>query len=254
MDQYGGYGPGGYGKYKGPGYAGAPALTMAAVKAPDGSLWKDAYGLRLYDTFRIKAGTVLPTSQFLFFQQPLGSQQAGLNFAAQYAKTLMDTNMQSNGQIQKGRLFVVHSMQIRLIESGATDTTYGSAGAGTEMPTAPAGAAAVSAVNEEKALLEAGFVTFQVDNRDFEQGKFIHFPSPYGISGFAGGGVPGTTNTDTVAVANNGFGRPYRFPIPRYLDGLRQFQVAGQFGYGITPTRNANLECCLEGFLYRDVV
>jgi hypothetical protein len=249
-----GYGPGGFGKYRGPGSGGAPSLTMAGVKGPNGETYKDAYGFRLYDTFRIKAGTAIPTSEFYFFQIPIGNQTSGLNFAAQYAKTKIDTNMQSNGQIQKGRLFVVHSMQFRLIESGATDTTYGSSGAGTEMPTAPAGAAAVSAVNEEKALLEGGFGTFVVDNRDFEEGKFIHFPSPYGISGFAGGGIPGTSNTDAVAVANNGFGRPYRFPIPRYLDGLRQFQVKSQFAYPITPTRNSNLECCLEGFLYRDVL
>jgi hypothetical protein len=249
-----GYGPGGFGQYKGMGPGGAPTLTMDEYVAPNGQRIKDAYGYRLYDTFRIKAGTALPTNTFLFFQVALGGQVAGLNFTTQYAKTKIDTNLQSSGQIQKGRLFVIHSMQIRLIESGATDTTYGSSGAGTELPTAPAGAAAVSLVNEEKALLEGGFCTFQVDNRDYEEGKFIHFPSPYGISGFAGGGIPGTSNTDAVAVANNGFGRPYRFPIPRYIDGLRQFQVAAQFAYAITPTRNSNLECCLEGFLYRSVV
>lgn len=250
------YGYGGFGKFQGPGQGGAPMLTLDDYRGqlPPGLTLKDAYGYRLYDTFRIKAGTALPTSTFYFFQTPIGQQQAGLNFATQYAKTKIDTNMQSAGQIQKGRLFVVHSMQVRLIESGATDTTYGSSGAGTEMPTAPAGSAAVSLVNEEKALLEGGFCTFQVDNRDFEEGKFIHFPSPYGISGFAGGGIPGTTNTDTVAVANNGFGRPYRFPLPRYIDGLRQFQVAFQFAYAITPTRNSNLELCLEGLLYRSVV
>ncbi len=249
-----GFGAGGFGKMTGPGPQGSPVLTMNGIKSPTGAFYKDAFGYRLYDTFRIKAGTALNTSTFLFFQIPIGQQQAGLNFTTQYAKTLIDTNMQSAGQIQKGRLFVIHSMQIRLIESGATDTTYGSSGAGTEMPTAPAGAAAVSLVNEEKALLEGGFATFQVDNRDFEQGKFIHFPSSYGISGFAGGGIPGTSNTDAVAVANNGFGRPYRFPIPRYIDGLRQFQVQAQFAYAITPTRNSNLECCLEGMLYRDIL
>src|SRR5262249_23314491 len=153
-----------------------------------------------------------PTSEFFFFQIPLGGQQAGLNFATQYAKTLQDTNIKAAGQIQKGRLFRISSMQIRVLETGATDTTYGSSGAGTELPTNPAGAAVVSAVNEEKAILEAGFCTFKVDDRDFEQGKFIHFPSPYGISGFAGSGAPGGSGagTDAIAVANNGFGRFYQ--------------------------------------------
>ena len=76
----------------------------------------------------------------------------------------------------------------------------------------------------------------------------------YDTTRFAGGGIPGTANTDAVAIANNGFGRPYRFPIPRYIDGLRQFNVTAQFAYAITPTRNCNIECCLEGFLYRSVV
>jgi hypothetical protein len=242
---------------EGPGPQGMPALTLDAYRFNrDGKrmVAKDAFGYRLYDTWRVKAGTVLPTSQFQFFQIPLGGQQSGLNFTAQYPKTLQDTNIKAAGQIQKGRLFRIMSMQIRIIETGATDTTYGSSGAGTELPTNPAGAAAVSVVNEQKAVLEAGFCTFEIDDRDYEQGKFIHFPSPYGISGFAGGGIPGTSNTDAVAVANNGFGRLYQFPVIRNIDGLRQFTVNFQFAYGITPNRNFNIECCLEGLLYRSVV
>lgn len=248
-----------WGNLQGPGPGGMPALTLDYYEFDDPktgakSVWKDAYGYRLYDTVRIKAGTALSTAEFQFFQIPVGQNTTGLNFATSYPKTFIDTNIKAAGQIQKGRLFRIISMQIRLVESGATDTTYGSSGAGTEMPTAPTGAAAVSAVNEEKALLEGSFYTFQVDDRDFEQGKGIHFPSPYGFSGFAGGGIPGTSNTDAVAVVNNGFGRFYQFPVIRNIDGLRQFTVKGQFAYAITPTRNSNIECCLEGLLYRSVV
>jgi hypothetical protein len=248
-----------WGQFSGPGPGGMPALTLDGFlydnpKTGQKEVFKDAYGYRLYDTVRIKAGTAIPTSEFQFFQNPLGSTVAGLNFATTYPKTLIDTNIKASGQIQKGRLFRISSMQIRLVESGATDTTYGASGVGTELPTAPAGAAAISLVNEEKALMEGSFFTFQVDDRDYEQGKGVHFPSPYGFSGFAGGGIPGTSNTDAVAVINNGFGRFYQFPVIRNIDGLRQFTVTGQFPYAITPTRNATLECCLEGLLYRSVV
>lgn len=247
-----------FGQLQGVGPGGMPSLTLDSYTYTnrDGQqmTFKDAYGYRLYDTWRIKAGTAIPTSEFQFFQIPQGGQQTGLNFATQYPKTVIDTNIKAAGQIQKGRLFRIISMQVRLLETGATDTTYGSSGVGTELPTAPAGAAAVSVANEFQALMEGSFYTFQVDDRDYEQGKGSHFPSPYGYSGFAGGGIPGTSNTDTVAIVNNGFGRFYQFPVIRNIDGLRQFSVAFQFPYAITPTRNSRLECCLEGLLYRSVV
>jgi hypothetical protein len=249
-----------FGQFSGPGPGGQPSLTLDGYRFTNAQgqqqVAKDAYGYRLYDTWRIKAGTAIPTSEFQFFQIPLGGQTAGLNFTTTFNKTLIDTNIAANGQIQKGRLFRIISMQIRLIETGSTDTTYGSSGAGTEMPTAPTGAAVVSGANEEKALLEGSFYQFKVDDRTYEVGKGIHFPSPYGFSGFAGSGAPGGSGagTDAFAVVNNGFGRYYQFPVIRNIDGLRQFSVTGQFPYAITPTRNTTLECCLEGLLYRSVV
>lgn len=215
---------------------------------------KDAYGYRLYDTWRVVAGTVLPTNPFQFFATPQGQQQSGLNFATQYAKSLIDTNLQQAGQIQKGRYFQVESMQVRVIDTGAISTAFGSSGPGTQLVTSPAGAATVSGSQEEKTILESLVVTYQQDNRDYEQGKAIHFPSPYGMSGFAGGGIPGTSNTDAFAVINNGFGRFYRFPVLRNIDGLRQFGVQAQFGYAWTPVNNFNIELCLEGLLWRPVV
>jgi hypothetical protein len=204
-----------YGQLRGPGPGGIPPLTLDGFDPQTGSyrdknggitVFKDAFGARIYDTWRIKAGTALPTNQFRFFQTALGGQTAGLNFTTQFQKTEIDTNLEQPGAIQKGRLFRVISMQIRLIETGATDTTYGSSGVGTEMPTAPTGAAVVSATNEIKALLEGSFYFFQIDDRRFEVGKGVHFPSPYGFSGFAGSGAPGGSGagTDAEAVVNNG--------------------------------------------------
>jgi hypothetical protein len=217
-------------------------------------VFKDAYGYRLYDTVRVKGGVAIPTSPFNFFTIPNGQQTAGLNFAATYIKSDIDTNGEAAGQIPKGQFFDIHSMQIRIIETGAKDTSYGSSGAGTELPTDATPLSAVSASNESKMILEASFYTFHVGNKDYESGKGLHFPSPYGISGFAGGPIQGESdNVDVVAITNNGFGRPYRFPVQRSLDGLRQFKVVGSFAYPITPVANFNIECCLEGILYRDV-
>jgi hypothetical protein len=243
-----------FGTLAGPGPGSRPVNTLDNYRAQNGMVFKDAYGERLYDTFRVKAGTVLPTNQFRFFQIPLGGQQAGLNFAAQYAKSEIDTNIQQAGQIQKGRYFEIISMQIRVIDTGASSTAFGASGPGTELVTSPAGAATVSGAQEEKTILESLIVEFELDNRTYEKGKAVHFPSPYGMSGFAGGGIPGTANTDAFAVVNNGFGRFYQFPVIRALDGLRGFAVNFNFGYPWTPVNNFNIECCLEGLMYRSVV
>lgn len=243
-----------FGQLTGPGPAGRPVNTLDGVRTANGMVYKDAYGERLYDTFRVVAGTVLPTQKFRFFQTPIGQQQAGLNFATQYAKSEIDTNMQQAGQIQKGRYFEIISMQIRVIDTGAISTAFGASGPGTNLTTSPAGAATVSGAQEEKTILESLVVEFELDNRTYERGKALHFPSPYGISGFAGGGIPGTANTDAFAVLNNGFGRFYQFPVIRALDGLRGFSVNGFFGYPWTPINNFNVECVLEGLMYRSVV
>jgi len=245
-----------FGTITGPGPGGVPVNSMDTLRAPNGMVYKDAYGYRLYDTYRVVAGTVLPTNPFLFFATPLGQQQAGLNFATFYSKSLIDTNLQQAGQIQKGRYFQVISMQVRVIDTGAISTAFGSSGPSTQLVTSPAGAAPVSGAQEEKTILESLIVTYQQDNRDYEQGKAIHFPSPYGMSGFAGAGLPGGSGagTDAFAVINNGFGRFYRFPVIRAIDGLRQFAVQAQFGYAWTPVNNFNIEVCLEGLLWRPVV
>lgn len=244
-----------YGAISGPGPGGAPVLTLDQIPM-NGQILKDAYGYRLYDTWRFVAGTAVSTAEFLFFQTPVGGTQTGQNFSTTYTKTLIDTNMPAQGQIPKGRFFRIRSMHVRVLMTGATDTTYGSSGIATQMPTNALGAAVVSAVNEEKEILEGGFVTFRVDDRSFEQGKLIHFPTPYGLSGFAGSGAPGGSGagTDAIAAVNNGFGRPYVFPVLRNLDGLRLFSVAMQFPYPFTPNRNFNLEVTLEGLLYRPVL
>lgn len=239
-------------RYTGPGPGGSVVRNMDSIPV-NGQRIADAYGYRLYDQFRFQSGTAVSQAPFRFFITPQGQQQAGQNFTTQYFKTLIDTNLEQAGAVPKGRYFEVHSIQCRILMLGATDTTVGSSGIATQIPTNAAGAATISATNEIVEVLEGGFMTFVVDSKNYEQGKLIHFPTPYGVSGFAGGGIPGTSNTDVVAVANNGFGRPYRLPVPRKLDGLRQFYVEAVFPYAFTPNRNFRMEIALEGVLLRSV-
>lgn len=225
----------------------------------------DAIGFRLYDTFRIKAGTAIPTTPFEFFQSPLGTRVAGLNFATTYAKNLQDTNMKTNQTLPKGQFFRIGSMQIMITPVGSTDTTYGSSGPGTELPTDPSYAVAVASTNLTVATAQASFYTFRVAEKNYEQGRGDMFPPAYGYCGFAGGGATPNTVDDAGAqsdpaltstfesVTNIGFGRPWIFPIPRDIDQLRDFGVQGQFAYELTPSRNMTITCILEGLLLRPV-
>src|SRR5215467_14177091 len=118
-----------WGQLTGPGPSEMPPLTLDGYtyvdKAGNKRKAKDAYGYRLYDTVRFQSGTVIPTTAFQFFQTPINQQTFIINVpATQYPKTLQDTNLKQAGAIQKGRLFRVISMQIRIVETGATDTTY----------------------------------------------------------------------------------------------------------------------------------
>lgn len=237
-------------RFVGPG-GGDPSLTLDYYNIPGGNKrFKDALGLRLYDTARFKAGTAIPTQPLLFFTVPLGQEAQVVNAPAEkYIKTLIDTNLESAGQLSKGREFIVHSVQAEVVVSGATDTTYGTTGPGTELPTDPTAAQAVSATNLQNAILRSAYLKFIVGEKEYEVGKLIHFPSPYGISGFAGGG----SATNFESIANNGFGRPYRLPVPRHIDGLRNFRVEVAFLNPLTPTRNFSLVVTLEGLLLRPV-
>lgn len=234
----------------GPGPGGAAVLTMDDVTV-NGRRVADTLDYVLYDTQRVKAGTALPTSEFRFFTIGLGGQQAGLNFATQYEKTEIDTNLDQSGMLPLGWLLRVDSIQCRIIFTGATDTTYGAAGAATEMPTNPAPAAIISAPNEEKAILEGGVWSFFIGTKDYENGKFIHAPAEFGISGFAGGGRD--DEVDNCAIANNGFGRPRILKQSRWIKGLRNFRINAKFAYAITPNRNFNIEFALRGLLERNV-
>lgn len=238
-------------KFVGPG-GGDPALTLDYYTAAGNKRFKDALGLRLYDTLRFKAGNAVPTGTLLLFTIPRGSETQVVNAPTEkYIKGLIDTNMDQSGSLSKGREFIVHSIQAEIVLSGATATTYSSTGNNVELATdpTPSGTAGNSATNFINHLLRSGYLRFIVGEKEYEVGKLIHFPSPYGISGFAGGGS--TNNFESIA--QNGFGRGYRLPVPRHIDGLRNFRVEVEFENPITVIQNFTLTVTLEGLLLRPV-
>ena len=99
------------------------------------------------------------------------------------------------------------------------------------------------------ALLNAGWLVFVVGDKNYETGLLKHFPSAYGMSGFAGFGV----STGYEAAVNNGFGRAWRLPVEREIPPLTRFGVDVKFEYALVPTRAFVLRVLLEGIMWRPV-
>lgn len=224
--------------------------TDAVAKKLKGGLPKDAFGTRLYDTIRLKAGAAVPVTAVSLFQIPLGQNTAVVNAPTEvYPKSFVDTNLTTAGLLPAGYAFYVRSIQAILSASAATDTTYASSGAGTELPTDPTAAAAVAAANLISAVTKECYLRTYVGTKEYEQGLLLHFPTKYGLSGFAGFGV----STNFEGVTNNGFGREWELPIEREIPPLTNFRIDLQFIQTLTITRNITIQVALEGILLRPV-
>lgn len=224
--------------------------TDQVAKQLKGRLPKDAYGVRVYDTKRLKAGQSTTTSPFRFFSVPIGSQDFVLNAPTEaYAKSKQDTNMNASGLLEQGQMLEIHSMQIQVVVPSQTDTTYPTSGPGTELATNTAAAAGVSGLNLITSILDQTYFQFFAGERGYEEGPGWMWPSNYGISGYAGFGI----STDFEGVANNGFGRAWPLPIQRQIPALTTFYIEGQFLQALTISRNCVLRCVLEGIKFRPV-
>jgi hypothetical protein len=224
--------------------------TDQVAKGLKGKLPKDAFGVRVYDSFRLKAGQATTTNEFRFFTTPVGQQAFVLNAPTEaYAKTRFDTNMSASGLLEQGQMLVIRSMQIQVVIPSQTDTTYPTSGPATELASNPAAAAAVSGVNLMTSVLDQTYFQFYAGEHGYEEGPGWMWPSNYGMSGFAGFGI----STDFEGVANNGFGRAWPLPIERQIPALTTFYVLGQFIQALTISRNCVLRCILEGIKFRPV-
>lgn len=225
-------------------------MNERVSKALKGQLPKDAFGQRIYDTLRFKAGNATSTSPIRLFTVPVGGSTSVANAASEtYNKTLQDTNLEQAGLLQQGETFIVNSMQVMVTVLAQTDTTYPTSGPGTELATDPTAAAGVSGLNTANAVLDQTYFRFYIGSKDYERGPGYLFPSAYGISGFAGFGI----STDFEGVANNGFGHPYIFPVQREIPSLTTFFVECQFLQALTIRRNFVLRVILDGVIFRMV-
>ena len=216
------------------------------------------YGLRLFDTIRVVAGTALPLGETEMFAVPVGNTTTELNGTTQYQKTFQDTNMRNTRQLPQGQEAWITSIQARVLISGSLDDTVQTSGQSLGLANAPglgntlAAGDDVLAVNLAQAVYESVYLRFLYNQVTFEEAPLWGFPSRYGVSGFAGGyayvpGTAGTTIAQNEVAVNNGFGFPFQLPMLRHIDSLYQFSVGLQSYNNFVPTRNFRIQVILEG-------
>jgi len=232
-------------------------LIQQIIAANPGARLASFYGLRLYDTARVAAGTAFGASEFELFATPVGQQTTEMNGTTQYTKSKIDTNMSVSRQLPQSQMAWITSIQCRVVVSGLLDNTA-QTGANLGLANDPGigsnivAADDVAAVNLAQAAYESIYLKFNYNQTQFEEGPLYLFPARYGISGFAGGfayipGTAGTTIAQNEVAVNNGFGFVYRLPIPREIESLYQFNVTLQALNTFTPTRNFRIQVILEG-------
>lgn len=187
------------------------------------------------------------TSPTTFFTIQKGAQDTVGNApGTAYTTQDIDTNMLQPSQLSKGQTFIVMSVQLELILTGATFTTLTSGD-----PTSPEAAAVTSAVNMARAIRYAGCGYLQIGERQYERGLIADFPQgPYGMIGFAGGLGVATNNESCV---NNGLGRERRCEPFHVIDAGRQFQYDLYWRTALAPTNSFSIVCRLDGLRFTSV-
>lgn len=232
-------------------------LIQQIVTANPGARLASFYGLRLYDTARVTAGTAFNSSEFELFAVPIGNQTTEMNGTTNYTKSRIDTNMSVSRQLPQSQEAWITSIQVRVLISGLLDNTT-QTGANLGLANDPGlgssivAADDVTAVNLAQAAYESIYLRFSYNQTVFEEGPLYLFPARYGVSGFAGGvsytpATAGTAIIQNEVAVNNGFGFVYRLPVFRHIESLYQFNVTLQALNTFTPTRNFRIQTILEG-------
>jgi hypothetical protein len=193
-------------------------------------------GLVLYDTLRIDAG-VLPSREFVFFQNGLGQQQGLFVAGTGYAKQGIDIHpwITQSGQLSLGYEALIWSIGVQVHLVSSLDESVQSSGNFVNLAldpgaiTAEAATDPIKMANALRAYQESLFFRFFINSTDFELGPLWRFPAgPYGQSGFAsmcsGATAPAFAVTD--GAVNNGFGAAYQMPILRHLPAQTRFGIA----------------------------
>lgn len=232
-------------------------MISKIVKANPGARLASFYGLRLYDTARVAAGTALGSSEFELFATPVGQSTTEMNGTTQYTKTKIDTNMSVSRQLPASQEAWITSIQVRVLITGSLDDstlTGNNLGLANNpgIGTAVVAADDILATNLAQAALEGIYLRFSYNQTTFEEGPLCLFPSRYGISGYSGqiNVTPNAAGTGVVqneTAVNNGFGYVYRLPVYRHIESLYQFNTTVQALQTFTPTRNFRIQVILEG-------
>lgn len=192
-------------------------------------------GVCIYDTMRLDAG-VLPSRDFNFFQNAVGSLQGLFVAGTNYTKQEIDVHpwIVNGGQLAKGYEALIWSIGVQFHIVSALDDTVQTSGNAINLPLAPGSVTSEVAADPIKMgnLLRAAQESFYfhlfINQTTFEDGPGWRFPSgPYGGSGFAsmcsGATAPAFAVTD--GYINNGFGWSYQMPVMRHLPELTKFGV-----------------------------
>lgn len=240
-------------------------VTAEQAAAMAGLDVKQALDWCQYDTRYAKAGAALPSTPFQAFQNAIGQQETLINdTAVSFAKTRMDTNMVQAGQLERGQLLIVESIQACVTVLGNFDLTLQSTGNTTLPATLPTDAVQTNATagniatNLTRAILRGLTLQLKVGSNEFEGGPLIQFPSEFGMMGFAtsaftGTAVAGVTTVPEDSVANNGFGEPRYLRFPRIIEAGQNFSVITTAWNAFTPNRAFDIQYILRGLLFRDV-
>ncbi|SRR6266498_1396335 len=192
-------------------------------------------GVVLYDTLRIDAG-VLPTRDFVFFQNPVGATQGLFVAGTQYSKQDIDIHqwISNGGQLSQGYEALLWEIGVQFHVVGSLDNSVQTAGNAINLALDPgtlttaAAADGIFMGNVMRAFQESLFFSFFINQTNFELGPGWRFPSGcFGAAGFAaqcsGATAPAFAIED--GYLNNGFGWAYQMPVMRHLPPLTKFGV-----------------------------
>lgn len=188
-------------------------------------------GVTLYDSLRVDAA-VLPTKDFIFFQNGVGQNQ-GLfcTPATTYTKQEIDVSPWiDQGKLSQGYEALIWSIQVYVRLAGALDKSVQTSGNAVNLTLDPgiiSGEAATDPIkqgNTLRAIQEAFYFRLFVNNTEFEHGPTWRFPTAYG--GQADPALAGTVAAPASdGMPANSLGWAYQMPVMRYIPSLTKFGV-----------------------------
>lgn len=188
------------------------------------------FEIDLYDTLRIDGG-LLPTNEFIFYQNGVGQSQGLFVANTQYRKQEIDvTPWVKNGQLSTGYAALVWEMQVQINTVQSIDKSVQTSGNAINLTLDPgvvSGEAATDVVKQAnilRACQEGLYFELFVNNTTFEHGTSSRFPTYLGIGG--GNSVAGVVAAPIGDGAlTNGLGFVPPMPVMRYIPSLTAFGV-----------------------------